>query len=597
MKFSLNIIQHPSPLIHIPVILHPQIMTQNKRWLIPPLITPSAEQALAAVTASALLKQILFNRGYATKAEALAYLKAEPNFNTDPFQMTGMHAAVDRIIYALEHREPIAIYGDYDVDGVTATALLVQTLKAMDGEVHGYIPNRFDEGYGLNNDALDHLKADGVKLVITVDCGIRSQNEALHARTLGLDLVISDHHHPAEEGIPAAFAVINPKQDGDVYPDKDLAGVGIAYKIAEALVNRQQSTVSIHLDDLLDLVALGTVADLAPLVGENRVLVRKGLNQIRQTTRQGLFSLAGVAEIAIAKTTAMNIGFALGPRLNAAGRLESALASLELLTTTDFMRAGQLAQQLDVQNRQRQALTRQTQEQAEVLAMSADPEAYLLFAAHEDFNPGVVGLAASRLSETHYRPAIVASKGVDETRGSCRSIPEFHITEALDKCSDILVRHGGHAAAAGFTVKNENLDELVARLKTIAAGQLAGQDLRATLTADAEVSLTQIRPELIKTLSHLEPTGYGNPGVAFVARNLKVKSSRTVGADAKHLKLSLEDEKGYAHDAIGFRLGDWHKSMPARVDILFSYEVNEYNGRIGYQLNLKDIKKSVSLES
>ena len=572
-------------------------MTQNKRWLIPPLITPSAEQALAAVTASALLKQILFNRGYATNAEALAYLKAEPNFNTDPFQLTGMRAAVDRIIYALEHHEPIAIYGDYDVDGVTATALLVQTLKAMDGEVHGYIPNRFDEGYGLNNDALDHLKADGVKLVITVDCGIRSQNEALHARTLGLDLIISDHHHPAEEDVPSALAVINPKQHGDIYPDKDLAGVGIAYKIAEALVNGQQSAVSIHLDDLLDLVALGTVADLAPLVGENRVLVRKGLNQIRQTTRQGLFSLAGVAEIAIAKTTAMNIGFALGPRLNAAGRLESALASLELLTTTDFMRAGQLAQQLDAQNRQRQALTRQTQEQAEVLAMSADPEAYLLFAVHEDFNPGVVGLAASRLSETHYRPAIVASKGADETRGSCRSIPEFHITEALDQCADILVRHGGHAAAAGFTVKNENLDELVARLKAIAAEQLAGQDLRATLTADAEVSLTQIRPELIKTLSHLEPTGYGNPGVAFVARNLKVKSSRTVGADAKHLKLSLEDEKGYAHDAIGFRLGDWHKSMPARVDILFSYEVNEYNGRVGYQLNLKDIKKSVSSES
>jgi single-stranded-DNA-specific exonuclease len=570
-------------------------MTQNKRWLIPPVITPSAEQALAAVTASALLKQILFNRGYATQAEALAYLKAEPNFNTDPFQMTGMRAAVDRITYALEHHEPIAIYGDYDVDGVTATALLVQTLKTMGGEVHGYIPNRFDEGYGLNNDALDHLKTDGTKLVITVDCGIRSQNEALHARTLGMDLIISDHHHPAEEVVPSALAVINPKQHGDVYPDKDLAGVGIAYKIAEALVSAHQSAVSIHLNDLLDLVALGTVADLAPLVGENRVLVRKGLNQIRQTTRQGLFSLASVAEVAVAKTTAVNIGFALGPRLNAAGRLESALASLELLTTTDVMRAGQLAQQLDVQNRQRQALTRQTQEQAEVLAMSEDPEAYLLFAAHEDFNPGVVGLAASRLSETHYRPAIVASKGADETRGSCRSIPEFHITEALDKCADILVRHGGHAAAAGFTVKNENLDELVARLKTIAAGQLAGQDLRATLTADAEVSLTQIRPELIKTLSHLEPTGYGNPGVAFVARNLKVKSSRTVGADAKHLKLALEDEKGYAHDAIGFKLGDWFKSMPARVDILFSYEVNEYNGRVGYQLNLKDMKAAGSV--
>ena len=575
-------------------------MTQNKRWLIPPIITPEADQALAALNVPPLFKQILFNRGYATDAEARAYLNAKPDFNSDPFQLTGMRAAVDRIRYALDQHEPIAIYGDYDVDGVTATALLVQTLQALGADVRGYIPNRFDEGYGLNNDALDSLKADGVKLVITVDCGIRSPNEALHARTIGLDLVISDHHHPAEEGVPSALAVINPKQHGDIYPDKDLAGVGIAYKIAEALLDNRRQTVDdgqpsvvhgqLHLDDLLDLVALGTVADLAPLVGENRALVRRGLKQIRQTTRQGLYSLANVAEIAIAKTTAMNIGFALGPRLNAAGRLESALASLDLLTTTDVMHAGQLAQQLDVQNRQRQALTRQTQEQAEVLAMSEDPEAYLLFAAHEDFNSGVVGLAASRLTETHYRPAVVASKGADETRGSCRSIPEFHITEALDKCSDLLVRHGGHAAAAGFTVKNKNLAEFVSRLKAIATEQLAGQDLRATLTADADVSLTQIRPELIKTLSYLEPTGYGNPGAAFVARNVKVKSSRTVGADAKHLKLSLEDENGYAHDAIGFRLGDWHKSMPARVDILFTYEVNEYNGRVGYQLNLKDLK-------
>ncbi|MCJ7433684.1 MAG: DHH family phosphoesterase, partial [Anaerolineales bacterium] len=261
-------------------------MTQNKRWLIPPVITPSAEHSLAAVTASPFLKQILFNRGYATQVEALAYLRAEPNFNTDPFQMTGMRVAIDRIIHALEHHEPIAIYGDYDVDGVTATALLVQTLKILDGEVHGYIPNRFDEGYGLNNDALDNLKADGIKLVITVDCGIRSHNEAIHARTIGLDLVISDHHHPADGDLPPAFAVINPKQHGDIYPDKDLAGVGIAYKIAEALFIlhpfdfAQDRPSSFILESFLDLVALGTVADLAPLVGENRVLVRKGLNQI-----------------------------------------------------------------------------------------------------------------------------------------------------------------------------------------------------------------------------------------------------------------------------------------------------------------------------
>src|SRR5581483_11482415 len=228
-----------------------------------------------------------------------------------------------------------------------------------------------------------------------------------------------------------------------------------AYKIAQALLDgrpltedRPPSTVhGLSLNDLLDLVALGTVADLAPLVGENRSLVRKGLKQIRETKRQGLFSLANVAEMVIGKTTAGQIGFVLGPRLNAAGRLESALASFELLTTADFMRAGQLAQQLDVQNRQRQTITRAMQEQAESIAMSEDPEAYLLFAAHEEFNPGVVGLAASRLMETHYRPAVVAAKGPDETRGSCRSIPEFHITDALDQCADLLVRHGGHAAA------------------------------------------------------------------------------------------------------------------------------------------------------
>ena len=564
-------------------------MTQNKRWIVPPLITPEADSALSAFPP--LLKQILFNRGYATDAEARAYLNAKPDFNTDPFQLTGMTEAVDRIQYAIQHQEPIAIYGDYDVDGVTSTALLVQAFQYLNANVRGYIPNRFEEGYGLNNNALDELKADGVKLVITVDCGIRSPNEALHARTIGLDLIISDHHHPAEGDLPPALAVINPKQPGDIYPDKDLAGVGIAYKIAEALFSIQPGKTGFSLDSLLDLVALGTVADLAPLVGENRILVRKGLRQMKQTTRQGLFSLAAVSDIKLDKVNAGNIGFSLGPRLNAAGRLKEALAAFELLTTKDASRAGELAQLLNIQNRERQSITREMQARAEELAMQDDPNAYLLFAAQEDFNSGVVGLAASRLTETHYRPAIVASKGEEETRGSCRSIPEFHITDALDQCADLLVRHGGHAAAAGFTVRNENLSELVLRLKTIAANQLSNVDLRPTVTADAEVSLVDIRPELFeKCLKYLEPTGYGNPNASFAARNVKVKNARTVGADAKHLKLSLEDAEGYIHDAIGFRLGEWHKKMPPRVDILFTYEVNEYNGRIGYQLNLKDLK-------
>ena len=571
----------------------------SKRWVIPPLITPEADSELSKFPP--ILRQILFNRGCPTDADARAYLNAKPNINYDPLQMAGMREAVERIQFAIRNNEAIAIYGDYDVDGVTATALLVEALKYLNANVRGYIPNRFEEGYGLNNNALDELYADGVKLVITVDCGIRSPNEALHAKTIGLDLIISDHHHPDGENLPPALSVINPKQHGDVYPDKDLAGVGIAYKIAEALVSFQpfdsaQAKLSAFpLDSLLDLVALGTVADLAPLVGENRVLVRKGLRQMRETKRQGLFSLAAVSELALAKVNAGHIGFMLGPRLNAAGRLKEALAAFELLTTTDVFKAGELAQQLDLQNRERQRITRDMQKKAEEIAMSDDPEAYLLFAADENFNSGVVGLAASRLTDSFYRPAIVAAKGEEETRGSCRSIPEFHITDALDKCADLLVRHGGHAAAAGFTVKNENLPALVERLKAIAKEKLSHEDLRPTVTADAEVSLVDVRPDLYeKCLRFLEPTGYGNREASFVARGVKVKSSRTVGADAKHLKLSLEDENKFSHDAIGFKLGHWHNHLPPRVDILFTYETNEYNGRMSYQLNLKDIRAATA---
>jgi single-stranded-DNA-specific exonuclease len=564
-------------------------VTQPKRWFISPPLTHQAKEALVAFPP--ILQQLLFNRGYGTDADARAFLRAEANFDTSPFHMTGMESAVERILYALEQREPIAIYGDYDVDGVTATALLVQILKALDADVRGYIPNRFDEGYGLNNEALSALKDDGVGLVITVDCGIRSPDEAAHARSIGLDLIISDHHQPADV-LPSAFALINPKQDGDIYPDKDLAGVGVAYKIAQALLERLTLSgrqIDFDVNPLLDLVALGTVADLAPLVGENRMLVRKGLQKIRTTSRQGLFALANVAEMQIAKTTAVNIGFVLGPRLNAAGRLESALAAFELLTTQDLMLAGQLAQKLDVQNRERQRVTREIQAQAEAMALADDPHAHILFAVHPDFNAGVVGLAASRLVETFYRPAIVGQQSDETTRCSCRSIPEFHITEALDQCADLLVRHGGHAAAAGFTVKNENLPALKERLKKIAVKQLSDQELRPTLVADMEVPLHEMKPEVLKYLEYLQPTGYGNPDAVFVSRNLQVKSSRTVGAEAKHLKLTLSDGR-VTYDAIGFRLGNLQENLPARVDVMYTFETNEYNGRTSLQLNLKDLK-------
>lgn len=570
-------------------------MEHKTRWLIQPPLTPQAQEALAAF--SPILAQVLFNRGYATDEAARAYLRGKPTFDPSPWQLTGMEATVARIRRAIAQAEPIAIYGDYDVDGVTATALLVQALRALGANVRGYIPNRFDEGYGLNSDALDTLKAEGVRLVISVDCGIRSPDEASHAREIGLDLVITDHHHPAEGALPPAFAVIDPKQAGDAYPDKDLAGVGVAYKIAQALhedVERSRlcladSPPNFQLESLLDLVALGTVADLAPLTGENRVLVRRGLDVIHKTQRQGLFSLANVAELSLPKTTATNIGFILGPRLNAAGRLDSALAAYELLTTSDIQIAGQLAQKLDKQNRERQALTRTIQEQAEQIALAEDPNAVLLFAVHPEFNPGVIGLAASRLVDVYYRPAVVGQKGEEFTRCSCRSIPEFHITDALDRCADLLVRHGGHKAAAGFTVRTENMPALFARLKQIASDQLSLQDLRRTLTADCVVQLSDLKPELAKQLVYLQPTGYGNPEAVFVSRNVRVKYPRTVGAEGKHLKLTLTDEH-VDFDAIAFRFGHLLPHLPSHLDVIYTFEINEYSGRSSYQLNLKDIK-------
>ena len=563
---------------------------QSKHWLIQTPITAAADQELQEYPP--IIRQILFNRGYGTAISARRFFKAEVDKDTSPWKLKGMEETIYRINRALDQGESIIIYGDYDVDGVTATALLVQVLITLGGKVREYIPNRFDEGYGINNDAMKSLWEEGVKLVISVDCGIRSPSEADFARDLGLDLIITDHHQPADT-LPNAYAIVNPKQPGDDYPDKELAGVGVAYKIAEALLEARKSDFDKSI--LYDLVALGTVADLAPLTGENRSLVRKGLARIKTTTRQGLFSLANVAEMNIAATNASNIGFVLGPRLNAAGRLESALAAFELLTTTDVMRAGQLALQLDQNNRDRQTLTRQIQEKAEAMVLAEDPHADLLFAVHPDFNSGVVGLAASRLAETYYRPAVVGQINDETTRCSCRSIPEFHITEALDKCADLLVRHGGHKAAAGFTIKNENLPMFKERLLSIANEELGGRDLKPTLSADGEIPLPDLKPELMKYLADLQPTGYGNPDAIFVTRRARIKTSRTVGSEGKHLKLTVSDGKVF-FDAIGFRLGHLQPDLipETRVDLMYAFETNEYNGRTYFQLNLKDVKLSGS---
>ncbi len=562
----------------------------EKRWLIPPPLPPQAAEALRAFPP--VLRQLLYNRGYSDDASARTYLKASYEENTDPFTLLGIAQATDRIAHAIANRERIVIYGDYDVDGVTATALLTETLRALDADVHPYIPNRFEEGYGLNHQALTDLQQKGAKLVISVDCGIRSVEEAEHAHRLGLDLIITDHHHPGPT-LPPALAIINPKQPADPYPEKYLAGVGIAWKLAAALKTRfPQAPFSPQ--SLLDLVALGTVADLAPLTGENRQLVRRGLRQMMQTTRQGLYSLAQAAGINLKKITATHIGFMLGPRLNAAGRIDQALAAYELLTTQNFMEAGRLAQKLDVQNRIRQKLTAEVQEAAEKLALPSDDQLPpLLFAVHPDFNQGVVGLAASRLVEKYHRPAIVGRQEAEVSICSCRSIPQFHITEALDACAHLLVRHGGHAAAAGFTVANTNLEALQHCLMQQATTRLAQADLRPTLRADMEIPLAWLTPELHQHLRYLEPTGYGNPGAVFVTRGLRVAYARPVGHEQQHLKLKLTDGH-LTFDAIAFRQGQWYKHLPQFIDVLYTFETNEWNGRLTFQLNLRDLRPAQS---
>jgi single-stranded-DNA-specific exonuclease len=562
----------------------------KRRWNIAPVITPEASEQLKDF--NPILRQLLFNRNVCTREEAERYLNNRgPMF--DPFSMLGMEGAVYRILAAVDAGERIAVYGDFDVDGVTATALLVQVLQRFYRDrsemVCGYIPNRFDEGYGLNEEALKYLFDTGYRLVITVDCGIRSPREAAFARELGMEMIISDHHEPFGV-LPEVVSIICPKQPGDTYPDKNLAGVGLAFKMAEALISARSIPGTV-LEDWLDLVAVGTVADVVPLFGENRALVRAGLESLRKCTRPGLCSLGQVAGLHLNRATARDIGFALGPRLNAAGRLESALLAYDLLMAPDFQTAGELSQKLDDQNRHRQELTRQMVSRAEVL-LTADPQDHLMFAADESFNMGVVGLVASRLADIYYRPAIVGARGEEFTRASCRSIPEFNITKALDECADLMVRHGGHARAAGFTIKNENVPALRERLHEVALRQLGEMDLQPLINADLDLNLDDLSPALLTDLDALEPTGEKNSEALFISRNVLVREARLLGEGGKHLKLKVLSDHRVLYDAIGFQMAALAPEPNSRVDILYSFELNFYNGKASFQLRLRDLKSS-----
>jgi single-stranded-DNA-specific exonuclease len=564
---------------------------QSKRWKIAP---PVGQQHLARFQdLPPLVIQLLHNRKIRDPGAAHEFL-AGGAAGYNPFQLKGMDAAVARLRDAVRGGEQIAIYGDFDTDGVTATALLVQTLSALGARIQPYIPHRVDEGYGLNLEALRTLYRRGVRLVVTVDCGIRSLDEVREA-SKGMDLIVTDHHTPGKD-LPPALAVINPRQAGCPYPFKKLAGVGIAFKLADALLRVQQKmgrqSAPLAEEDLLDLVALGTVADLAPLIGENRWLVKRGLETLNEPRRPGVEALMADAGLRRGDVDATAIGFRLGPRINAAGRIANAMLAYQLLTSREPLETKDLAGKLGQLNQRRQDLTQRTVAKAEALVLADDPEARLFLAASEDFEPGIVGLAASRLTEAYYRPSVVVELGPEESHASCRSIPEFHITEALDKCKDLLVRYGGHAAAAGFTVKTANLDTLRQRLQAIAAEELADVELRPSLEIDVEIALEEVSWATHELLSQLEPCGMDNPQPVLVSRDVAIGDKRAIGSEDKHLKLTLRDGRGQAWDAIYFRQGHLLDELPGRVDVAYRLDVNEWNHRKRLQLIVQDLRRA-----
>lgn len=577
------------------------MMLPRKRWRVAPAAPPGYLSQFPHL--HPLVAQVLYNRGIREPAQVTAFLESEGD-TVNPFALQGMSEAVTRIRRALRGGERIAVYGDFDADGVTATALLVETLQAFGADVQPYIPDRHTDGYGLKQEALSGLARRGCTLVVTVDCGVRAYGEVAHARALGLDVIITDHHSLGPR-LPAAVAVVDPHRDAsppDSSPERvagRLAGSGVAYRLAQALLRSHAQApvvgqdVSLEEADLVDLVALGTVADLVPLRGENRVLVRQGLERINGMERVGVRALCKVAGLGPGKVDATAIGYVLGPRLNAAGRLSHADIALRLLITQDADQAAELATRLDSLNRQRQELTRKVQQKARQMVGEAAERALLLFAAAPDFPAGIAGLVASRLSDEFYRPAVVAEVGERFSRGSARSIPEFHITRALDACQDLLIRHGGHAAAAGFTVRNEDLGTLEERLREIANERLADDDLMPTLSVDGETDLAAMSWDLVETLALLEPCGCENRRPLFVSRDVPVQHYRAVGREGRHLKLALSD--GLATwDAIAFRQGEWSGQLPEVIDVAYHLEVNEWNGRQQLQLNVQDIRPAGS---
>ncbi|HOP74081.1 MAG TPA: single-stranded-DNA-specific exonuclease RecJ [Bacillota bacterium] len=564
----------------------------KKIWKVASEISDNARQLADHLGVSPLIAQLLINRGITDVLQAERFLTPALNQLYDPYLLPDMKKAVSRIRQAIANEETVLIYGDYDVDGITSTSLMIRILnKYFPGRLLYYIPKRLEEGYGLHLTSLEKAIAKGVSLVITVDCGISARDEAAFLKEKGIDLIITDHHEP--QGIlPDAYAIIDPKISDSGYPFTQLAGVGVAFKVLQGLSN-QLPEIQNDLFANLDLVAFGTVADIVPLLDENRVLVKYGLEQLNQTNNIGLRALIEVAGLRGREINSGHIGYILAPRINAAGRMGNSSIGVKLFLSKDPLHALDYARSLEKENTNRQEIEMAVLEEAQA-QIEANPDwksEHALVLAGEGWHLGVIGIVASKLVDLYHKPVILIGMDGDEGRGSGRSIDGFNLFDAIESCSEYLIRFGGHEFAAGLSVKREMLPSFQKAFLELAKCRLTPADLQPVLKIESVIDLSHATLDLARELTRLAPCGPSNPTPVLGCKSISLVDYRSVGENGRHLKVKVSDSR-IIREGIGFNLGAIYEQLAVaqEVDVAFSLEENVWNGMSSVQLNLKDLR-------